>query len=495
MRRHRSPRAGLLLGLVCVLAAAPVHALISEPEHIFYGAVTKNGAPLTSGTVTVLIGSDEQAVASYRLGPLVSGQPAYVQRVPLDSVDPQRPGTARTGDPAYFYVDGNLAGTAVIGGRGSAQVVNLDTAFTAATLVIADAAPVTEGNSGTKNASFTVRLSQAAPEAVSASYTTLNGTATSGSDFTAASGTVSISAGQLTATVLVAIGGDTQAELNETFGVRLSSAVNAVITDANGLGTILNDDVPAVSIADASGVEGVSGSSLSFSLTLSGPTTSTANVSWATANGTAEAGSDYTLSSGTVSFSAGVTTRTVSVPVLANTLDHKPKTFLVRLSSPVNTTLGDAEATGTILDISDTVSLLIDDVVVQEGDFGQTVAVFTVSLSLGSGTAVSVGWTTEDGKALQGSDYALTSGTLTLPPNTHSATIRVPVLGDRLREGPEEFWVVLSSPANAFLGDDRGKATISDNETPTVGLLWSAGWIGLAAALLLGTALTRRRAR
>ncbi|MFM2170915.1 MAG: hypothetical protein RI957_1144 [Verrucomicrobiota bacterium] len=109
---------------------------------------------------------------------------------------------------------------------------------------IADAS-ITEGNSGSKSLVFTVRLSKSdRQKTISCSFSTANGTATAGTDYSAVSGTVSIAAGRSSATLSVPIAGDTVVELNETFAVNLASPVNAVIADSQAIGTITNDDAP-----------------------------------------------------------------------------------------------------------------------------------------------------------------------------------------------------------------------------------------------------------
>jgi glucose/arabinose dehydrogenase len=101
---------------------------------------------------------------------------------------------------------------------------------------------VTEGHSGTTAASFTVTLSGASSQTVSASYSTANGTATSGSDYVATAGTVTFPSGSTSQPVVVNVNGDTTVEGNETFLVNLSSPTNATLTDGQGVGTINNDD-------------------------------------------------------------------------------------------------------------------------------------------------------------------------------------------------------------------------------------------------------------
>jgi hypothetical protein len=104
---------------------------------------------------------------------------------------------------------------------------------------------VTEGNSGTRPASFSVFLSQATDHTVSVNYATAANTATAGTDYQSASGTVSIPPGGTTATVTVNVVGDTVDEPNETFWVNLSSLAGATIGDGQGVGTITDDDAPA----------------------------------------------------------------------------------------------------------------------------------------------------------------------------------------------------------------------------------------------------------
>lgn len=102
---------------------------------------------------------------------------------------------------------------------------------------------VVEGNSGTKDATFTVSLSSAATQPVTVDYVTANGTATSGSDYDATSGTLSFAPGETAKTVTVKIHGDRIPEANETFFLNLSNANHAWIRDNQGVGTIVNDDV------------------------------------------------------------------------------------------------------------------------------------------------------------------------------------------------------------------------------------------------------------
>ncbi|MBX9802944.1 MAG: IPT/TIG domain-containing protein [Caulobacteraceae bacterium] len=102
---------------------------------------------------------------------------------------------------------------------------------------------LTEGNAGTSNLTFTVSLGTASGRTVTVDYATANGTATAPGDFAAVSGTLTFMPGQTSQPVTVTLNGDTTFEANESLFVNLSSAMNATISDNQGLGTITNDDV------------------------------------------------------------------------------------------------------------------------------------------------------------------------------------------------------------------------------------------------------------
>ena len=210
-----------------------------------------------------------------------------------------------------------------------------------------------EGNSGTSNMAFTVTLSKAATGPVTVSYVTANGTATAGQDYTGATGTVTFAAGETSKTINIAVAGDATVEQDETFTVTLSAPSGATLGTATATGTITNDDVavvaPKVSIGNASKSEGNSGTSnLAFTVTLDKAATSTVTVKYATSNGTATAGDDYAAATGTVTFAAGETSKTINIVVNGDATVEQDETFTVTLSDASGVTIGTATATGTI---------------------------------------------------------------------------------------------------------------------------------------------------
>jgi chitinase len=103
-------------------------------------------------------------------------------------------------------------------------------------------ATVVEGNSGTRTVTLTLTLSQAQSTPLAVSWRTLNGSATAGSDFGAASGTVTFAANSTTATITLTVSGDTAYEGNEEFMVQLLTGADFNLADGFGLVSITEDD-------------------------------------------------------------------------------------------------------------------------------------------------------------------------------------------------------------------------------------------------------------
>jgi ELWxxDGT repeat protein len=378
-----------------------------------------------------------------------------------------RPGNIAFGPRSLINVNGTLFFTAFEEIHGHELWKLVDDAVPPPPALSINDVTVTEGNSGTTTANFTVTLSAASTATVTVAYATANGTALAPSDYASTSGTLTFAPGQTSQTITVPIVGDTRDEFHETFLVNLSNPANATIADAQGVGTIAdNDPLPSLTINDLSIAEGNAGTTtFNFTVTLSAVSDKVVSVSYATANGTAAAGSDYTAASGTLTFNPGQTSKTVSVVVTGDTSVEPDETFLVNLSGATEATLVDAQGVGTIAnDDSSAVSLRIGDVSVTEGNSGTTNATFTVSLSASSTLPVSVTYATANGTANAPGDYTAASGTLTFAPGQTSQTITVLVKGDRLGEPDETFFVNLSGATNATLDDGQGLGTILDDE-------------------------------
>jgi chitinase len=321
---------------------------------------------------------------------------------------------------------------------------------------------------------FDVLLTSATVGTVTVDYTTADGTALAGSDFTAKSGTLTFAPGETSKPVPVTIIDDNLAEDDETFTLNLSNATGGIaIADPQGVGTIVNDDLdPTVSVGNASVVEGDLGTTtLSLPVTLSGPSGREVDVDYATSNGTATAGTDYTATSGTLVFAAGETSKQIDVTVAGDLWVESNETFTVTLSSPFNADLGTSVATGTITNDDANPKLVVGDAVKLEGNSGTSPLTFTVAMVPVSVSDVTVDYATSDGTTTAGSDYTGASGTLTIPAGQASGTIAVSVSGDKTVEPNETLKLTLSNPVGAsivvgaatgtILNDDRIVTTLS----------------------------------
>lgn len=320
---------------------------------------------------------------------------------------------------------------------------------------------VTEGNGGSTPATFTVTLSEASSQTVTVAFFTANGTASAGSDYTATSGTVTFPPGATSRTFAVPVLGDTLDEDDETFSATLTNAVNAAIGTGQGVATILDNDAPpSVSVADCATLEG---GVCAFGLSLSAASSKTVTVSYATANGSATAGSDYSSVSGTLTFFPGATTAGVNVATVGDVADEVDETFALNLSGPGNATIGDGQGTGTI-DDNDGPAISVNDPVVTEGNAGTTPATFTLSLSSASVQSVIVAFQTSDGTADAGADYVAASGSVTFTPGATTRTVNVSVNGDVANEPDERFYLNLANAVDGTLAEPAGQATIRDDD-------------------------------
>lgn len=239
--------------------------------------------------------------------------------------------------------------------RNSASPTNA--CFTTPTISIDDVSQV-EGNSGTSNFIFTVSLSAPAPTGgVSFDINSADGTATDGVDYNGIGQSNSIAEGQSSKQFFLIVNGDTDDEGDETFFVNLTNVVGATVADAQGQGTIVNDDsaTAVLSISNpAPAPEGNTGiTSQTITASLSFAVASDVVFTATTADGTATGGAvDYlTQSALEYTIPAGQTSVQVLVGIVGDTIDEADETYTLTIasSSPL-VTLGTSVATGTITD-------------------------------------------------------------------------------------------------------------------------------------------------
>ncbi|MGI9213079.1 MAG: Calx-beta domain-containing protein, partial [Methylococcaceae bacterium] len=331
---------------------------------------------------------------------------------------------------------------------------------------------VSEGNTGTTNAYITVSLSAVSSQVVTVNYTTQDGTATAGTDYQASNALLTFAPGQTSQTFSILLYGDTRFEPDETFRVNLSTPAHATLSlNSSAVVTIRNDDPQPLPTASISGItvnEGNSGTSnATVTLSLSATYNQAVTLNYATQDGTAIAGSDYTATRSTVTFNPGETSKTVSIPLLGDTQFEPDETFQVILDGAAHAILSVNNSAVVTIRNDDTLPLptvSISGTTVNEGNSGTTNATVTVSLSASYNQPITVNYATQDGTATAGSDYAATHNTLTFAPGETRKTIAIPIFGEALIEPDETFRVNLNTPANATLSATPGAVVTIRND-------------------------------
>lgn len=222
------------------------------------------------------------------------------------------------------------------------------------TVQLADPPPVAQPKTGTVPVTVSVTLNApvvapAKPAAVNLTWATQDGTATAPADYTSANGTLSWDAGTYsTKTFTVQVNAATAgSNTPKKFTIAFQSADAAFLTSSTVNVTVVPPSAPPViSVADASALE--SAGSIPAVVTLAPTPTGTVTVHYATSDGSAKAGTDYTAVSGTLTFQAGQSMKTVSIPISNDESVEPDRTFTFTLSNPTGGTLGESSATMTI---------------------------------------------------------------------------------------------------------------------------------------------------
>ncbi len=210
-----------------------------------------------------------------------------------------------------------------------------------------------EGDNGSKVFTFTLSLSNPSYQAVGIGYASTDGTATViNNDFQPISGTLSIPEGLVSAPITVTVNGDLTVEPDEEFTIDLINPSNAALSDSQGAAKILNDDAPpTIYINDVVLSEGNSGTNTGvISVTLSTPSDQVVTVDYQTSDDIATVmNQDYLAASGTLTFTVGQTSQSITVTVIGDTQYELDETFLVNLSAPANATFSVSQGTATIV--------------------------------------------------------------------------------------------------------------------------------------------------
>ncbi|MBI5897988.1 MAG: type I secretion C-terminal target domain-containing protein, partial [Rhodocyclales bacterium] len=346
---------------------------------------------------------------------------------------------------------------------------------------VVDATPVIEGGT----ASFEVRLSQASAQDVTINWSAASGTATSGTDFPAASGTLTILAGQTTGTLSVPTSTDARGEGLENFTVTLTlpGAMANVVTlgDATATGYIVDTiaaEAPTIIVSDVAAIEG---NNAVFRIDLSRASDAAVSLNLVLGGGTATSGSDYAttipmevsttsatgpwVSASAVTIAAGSTTAWVRTNVVADGVNEIGESFQLTATRTAGLT-NNTVATGTALIYGNEIrTVSVADVYVDE-EAGT--ATMTMTLSAASSGSLTVDWSTSAGTATAGVDYLSGSGSVTFAAGETSKTFTISLVDDQVSDSNETVNVNLSvdpsSAGSVMIGDPQVTLTIRDTD-------------------------------
>jgi hypothetical protein len=331
------------------------------------------------------------------------------------------------------------------------------------------------------NASIEISLNFIPETDKTVEFTTANGSATSGSDYTAALGTTAtILAGNTSANYAISITNDLIQEPTETFTSTLSNPSVGITLGTNSVLTysiIDNDNTRKVyfDVETDNGIEASTPVTVNVSINVADPTNPT-SVDYTVSGGTAiGSGTDFTLTSGTVTFPANVTTGSFSLTIDDDAINENDETIIIELSNPVNCNLDDSMPFAGTGFISYTYTINDDDLeptmqfttTSSLGSESTSSVDFEVSLNTISAIDASTNYTVAGVSATSGNDFTLSSGTITIPSGSTTANITANINNDVEVELNETFTITLVSPtSDATLGANTVHTyTITDDDT------------------------------
>jgi len=268
-------------------------------------------------------------------------------------------------DETVGLVLNNPSGGASLGNLSSATITIVDDDGPAA-ISISDVS-LAEGTSGTTNFNFDVTLSTASSQTITVDYLTLNGSAQAGSDYQAASGTLTFAPGETSKAVVVAVNGDTDVESDEAFVVGLSNPASATTSKSQGTGTIVNDDSnspsPTIQFSQAAYAVQEDLGWMTMTVTRGGDTSAAASVDYETVDGSGTQKADFEYAAGTLNFAAGEISKTITLLVNEDAYLEGNETFSVKLSNPAGAVLGQQSAASVNItdDLPESATNPIDD--------------------------------------------------------------------------------------------------------------------------------------
>ncbi len=341
-------------------------------------------------------------------------------------------------------------------------IVNNDTPPVLPYAGFAAAASSASESAGT--ATIWVSLSAPATGPVSVDYAATGGTAVNGTDFTLAAGTLNFAAGDTALPIPIAIIANTIVQANRTVVLTLTNPVNGLLASQDThTFTIVDDDLPVVSIVANQPNAAEGGASGQFTVTRTGPTTAPLTVNFAV-SGTATSATDYAAIGTIVNIPAGQDSAVINVNPVQDVVNEGVETVIVTLSANANYTVGSpGNATVSIADDDrPVVNITANQPNAAEG--GAT-GQFTITRSGATGIAITVNLAIS-GTATNTTDYTTLPGTVSFAANQTVATLNVVPVNDTLTEGPETVLISLNTGSYDIGANSAATVTITDNDVP-----------------------------
>ncbi|AKE62785.1 Alkaline phosphatase [Microcystis aeruginosa NIES-2549] len=451
------------------LAVSPASVTEDGTTNLLY-TFTRSGVTINPLTVNYTIGGTATLNTDYtRTGTTNTVTFAANSATATVTVDPTADTIVESNETVILTLASGTGYTVGTTTPVTGTITNDDVTLPSITLAVSPAS-VTED--GTTNLVYTFTRTGVTTNPLTVNYT-LGGTATLNTDYTrtGTTNTVTFAANSATATVTVDPTADTIVESNETVILTLASGTGYTIGTTTAVtGTITNDDVtlPSITLAvSPASVTEDGTTNLVYTFTRSGVTINPLTVNY-TIGGTGTLNTDYTRTgtNNTVTFAANSSTATVTVDPTADTTVEDDETVALTLTSGTGYTIGTTTAvTGTINndDTSVTSQLSINDITVVEGKDNN--AILTVTVDNPNSQPITFNYTTAPIDATANVDYTSKTGTITIAPNTATATISIPILNDNLNEPDEAFTVTLSNPVNATINPEGGIGEVIITDT------------------------------
>ena len=326
---------------------------------------------------------------------------------------------------------------------------------------------VVEGSGGTTVLSIPISLSGASGKKVKAQVKTQDITATINQDYSLILEKVFFNPGEVAKNILVSVNPDYRVEPDETFNVNLTNPANVNLADAQSTATIVNDDVGGIiqfSATSVSFTENVGTAQITVSR--SNGNASDVSVQYSTVDGTAQANKDFQPLTGTITFGANETSKTISVPIINDALNEDTETFKLTLQNVSGGgTLGEqTNVTVNIQDDDPLPGLSVSNYSVAEGNNGLTTVNFSLNLLAASGRRVSINYATQNGSATSPDDYSTASGSIDFAAGETSKNIQLIIVGDTNVEPDETFNLVLSNAVNSVIANGAAVITIINDD-------------------------------